>query len=213
MDHQMTWQNDLAALAADGEFDELPVAAALTDRQLVEQVLAGDDAAFETIFLRYRRLAARTAARFFTRPDDVEELVQISFTKAFFELRKFRGGHEGSFPAWLGRITSNACLDHLRNRKRKPEDLECDLSAAEAETLGRAVRAGDLADGLLANRDLADKLLRALSPVDRALMRMLYAEEMSIAEAADLLGWSHSKVKVRAWRARHTLRTAMKKYL
>jgi DNA-directed RNA polymerase specialized sigma24 family protein len=42
---------------------------------------------------------------------------------------------------------------------------------------------------------------------------MLHVDEMSVAQIADLLGWSVSKVKIRAWRARHSLRKVLKKYL
>jgi len=214
MDYRMTWQNDLAALtAADGDRTELPVSVALSDRQLVEMVLEGDEAAFEQIFTRYRRLVAKTATRFFARSDEVEEIIQISFTKAYFELARFRGSHDCSLPAWLSRITSNACLDQIRTRKRKPENLECELSDTDAQTLAAAIRHGDLADGLLARRDLAQKLMSVLSPDDRAVMIMLYVEELTIVEAGEILGWSNSKVKVRAWRARHALRGVMKKYL
>ena len=48
---------------------------------------------------------------------------------------------------------------------------------------------------------------------DRAVLQMLYAEEMSVAEIAEITGWSQSKVKIKAWRARNTLRRIVKKYL
>ena len=213
MDDRMAWRNDLASIASRGsDAAERSVNVALSDRQLVEQVIAGDEAAFEQIFTRYRRLVAKAAMRFFTRPDEVEEIIQISFTKAYFEISKFRGDHDCSLPAWLSRITSNACLDQLRNRKRRPQELECELSDSQAEALNRAA-SHDLADGSLANRDLAEKLLSVLTAEDRAVMQMLYAEELSVAEVAETLGWTKSKVKVRAWRARHTLRGVTKKYL
>jgi len=42
---------------------------------------------------------------------------------------------------------------------------------------------------------------------------MLYVEEMSVAEIADVTGWSQSKVKIRAWRSRNTLRRVVRKFL
>jgi DNA-directed RNA polymerase specialized sigma24 family protein len=42
---------------------------------------------------------------------------------------------------------------------------------------------------------------------------MLYAEEMSVAEIADTTGWSQSKVKIKAWRARNAMRRVLKKFL
>ena len=71
--------------------------AELTDRQLVNEVLAGSDDAFEQIFDRYKRSVAHVAARYFRRPEQIEEIIQISFAKAFTELTNFRGQHEVAF--------------------------------------------------------------------------------------------------------------------
>ena len=69
------------------------------------------------------------------------------------------------------------------------------------------------AEESLSMRDLSAKLLSRLPDDDRALLQMLYADEMSVAEIAGLLGWSQSKVKIRAWRARNALRRVMGQYL
>lgn len=190
------------------------VRAVRTDPQLIELVLAGDEYAFEQIFDRHKRIVARTAARYFQRPEQIEEIIQVAFAKAFVELPKFRGEHELSLPSWLGRIAANACLDTLRSQKRKPEDLQCELSTGEAETiLDLTASPGQSSEESLISRDLSQKLLAHLPQDDRALLQMLYVEDMSVAEIGDLLGWSVSKVKIRAWRARHSLRKVLKKYV
>lgn len=198
--------------------DEIVVSGAVravrTDSQLIELVLAGDEYAFEQIFDRHKRTVARTAARYFQRPEQIEEIIQIAFAKAFFELPKFRGAHELSLPSWLGRIAANACLDLLRTQKRKPEDLQCELNTGEAETVvDLTASTGVSSEESIISRDLSQKLLAHLSADDRALLQMLYVEEMSVAQIADLLDWSVSKVKIRAWRARHSLRKVLKKYV
>ncbi len=113
--------------------------------------------------------------------------------------------------SWLGRITSNACLDIVRNQKRRPEDLIDDIG--DSASLSGEPILGRTTEECLIDRDLADKLLSHLAADDRALLEMLYAEEMSVADAATQLGWSVSKIKVRAWRARHALRRIVKRYL
>ena len=198
--------------------DEIVVSGAVravrTDSQLIELVLAGDEYAFEQIFDRHKRTVARTAARYFQRPEQIEEIIQIAFAKAFFELPKFRGAHELSLPSWLGRIAANACLDLIRTLKRKPEDLQCELNTGEAETVvDLTASTGVSSEESIISRDLSQKLLAHLSADDRALLQMLYVEEMSVAQIADLLDWSVSKVKIRAWRARHSLRKVLKKYV
>lgn len=208
---QTALQNETLIRPAEDECIGTVVRAERTDAQLVETVLAGDQSAFENLFDRHKRLVASIAYRYLRRPEQVEEAVQVAFAKTFVELKRFRGEHDLSFPSWIAKITRNACLDILRNQKRKPEDLADDIVGLElmqVENVGHRSSEDSVVD-----RDLAAKLLSHVAADDRALLRMLYAEEMSIADAAVQLGWSISKTKVRAWRARHSLRSVMKRYL
>jgi len=61
--------------------------------------------------------------------------------------------------------------------------------------------------------DLADRLLSVLSPEDQQTLLMIDGEQASIKEVAEATGWSESKVKVRAFRARRKVREAMEKLL
>lgn len=184
-----------------------------TDGRLVELVLAGDETAFEQIFERYKRLAATVASRYFQRGEQIEEIIQISFTKAFFELKSFRGQHSASMASWLARITTNACLDALRSQNRKSENLLCELSDPEIEILFAASGSGKSTEKSLVERDLAEKLLSRLAAEDRAILQMLDAEEMSVSEVAEITGWSSSKIKIRAFRARNALRKILRRFL
>ncbi len=208
------FQRDGILSYADDKVVSGSVCAVRTDSQLIELVIAGDETAFEQLFDRHKRLVARTAARYFQRPEQIEEIIQIAFSKAFVELPKFRGEHKLSLPSWLGRIAANACLDSLRSQKRKPEDLQCELTSDESESILDLVAAsGATSEETLISRDLSQKLLAHLPEDDRALLHMLYVDEMSVAQIGELLGWSSSKVKIRAWRARHSLRKVLKKYM
>jgi len=214
MDYLTAWQNGIPMLRPERGETEAAVCATSSDRQLVGLTLAGDEKAFEMIFDRYKRLVASIAGRYFQQPSQIEEIVQIAFAKAYFELAGFRGDSEISLVSWLGKITTNTCLDVLRNQKRKPENLICELSETESETLmAFSETRGKDSETLLIQRDLAEKLLSRLGVEDRAVLRMLHAEGMNITEIAEAMNWSRSKVKLRAWRARNMLRKVLKKYL
>lgn len=207
-------RDGIMGYASDEKVVSGAVRAVRTDAQLIELVLAGDETAFEQIFDRHKRTVARTAARYFQRPEQIEEIIQIAFAKAFVELSKFRGEHELSLPSWLGRIAANACLDTLRSQKRRPENLECELSADESSgLLDLSAGLDHGAEATIVDRDLSSKLLAHLPEDDRALLHMFYVEELSVAEIGKLLGWSVSKVKIRAWRARNSLRKVLKRYV
>jgi RNA polymerase sigma-70 factor (ECF subfamily) len=207
-------QSEKLITRADEEIIERAVHVSRSDAQLVELVLAGDQTAFEQIFDRHKRMVGHVAARYLRRPEQIEEIIQITFAKSFVELAKFRGLHDLSFASWLARIAVNACFDFLRSDRRRPEHLCCDLTDGEMESLGGlVVDDAPNAEQILLDRDLTEKLLGRLKTEDRALLQMLYAEEMSVAEIADTTGWSQSKVKIKAWRARNAMRRVLKKFL
>jgi RNA polymerase sigma-70 factor (ECF subfamily) len=184
------------------------------DSKLVALALAGDEAAFENIFNRHKKLVAVIASRYFRRAEQIEEIIQMTFTKAFFELKHFRGGQDFSLPGWLGRITTNACLDALRKQKRRHENSLDDFSERERDHLTATLTSlNSNAEKNLIGRDLAEKLLKNLPAADRALLQMLYADEMSVGEIAQITGWSPSNIKVRAFRARLALRKILRKFL
>jgi RNA polymerase sigma-70 factor (ECF subfamily) len=199
-------QAGMAAGVADGP----------SDLELVNSARGGDDAAFEELFNRHRRRVSLIASRFFRQPEQLEEIIQESFTKAYFALSDFSNTQESSFAAWLARISFNACYDELRRLKRRPESALGDVSEEEAAWLREnlaAAGAGTDIEASAISRDLATKLLARLSAEDRLVLVMLDAEGMSVSEIAKSLGWSGAKVKVRAHRARASLRRALKRFL
>ncbi len=186
------------------------------DTRLVARACAGDETAFEELFNRHRRRVALIAGRFFHRREQIEEIIQESFTKAYFALGSFSGEKEASFAAWLARIAFNTCYDELRRLQRVPESSVADLSEEKTEWLRERLRAedpGSDVESAAVARDLAGKLLARLTPEDRLILVLLDVEEMSVAEIARLTNWSVSKVKVRAHRARASLRRLLVKFL
>jgi RNA polymerase sigma-70 factor (ECF subfamily) len=118
---------------------------------------------------------------------------------------------------WLTRIATNTCLNMLRSAKRRPELSVADLTEDENHWLD--TNAGTGSDKLqtvedkLVSSDLADKLLDTLPAEDQVALLMMDGENASVKEVAEATGWSESKVKVRAFRARRKLRETMEKLL
>ena len=135
--------------------------------------------------------------------------------KAFTQLGSFEG--RGSMEGWLTRIATNTCLNMVRGAKRRPEFTVSDLTEDEQGWLDQQP-AGDggvqpSAENSVVATDLADRLLSVLSPEDQQALLMIDGEDASIKEVAEATGWSESKVKVRAFRARRKVREAMEKLL
>jgi RNA polymerase sigma-70 factor (ECF subfamily) len=192
----------------------VPSFAEWTDDALVAAAGAGDETAFEQLFERHRRQVARIAGRFFPQREQIEEIIQDSFTKAYFALNTYHGTHEASFRAWLTQIAVNTCYDQLRRARRRPEHTVEEFDDQEAHEFAGQFRAvASDVESALVSRDLALKLLARLSADDRLVLMLLDVEGFSVAEIAEMTKWSVSKVKVRAHRARAHLRRVMQRYL
>jgi RNA polymerase sigma-70 factor, ECF subfamily len=185
-----------------------------TDDALVSAAASGDEGAFEKLFERHRRQVARIGGRFFAQREQIEEIIQDSFTKAYFALNTYHGTHEASFKAWLAQIAVNCCYDQLRRQRRRPEQTFGDIEENEAQQLAVQLRAQPRdVESRVISRDLAGKLLSRLSAEDRLVLTLLDVEGFSVAEIAEMTNWSISKVKVRAHRARAHLRRVLQRYL
>lgn len=184
------------------------------DLDLARQAQVGDESAFAEIVRRYSPRVFSVASRFFRQRSVVEEAAQEVFLKAYTQLGSFEG--RGSLEGWLTRIATNTCLNMVRSSKRRPESTVSDLTDDEASWLGQQ-SAGDGERPSVENEvvatDLADRLLSVLSPEDQQTLLMIDGEDASIKEVAEATGWSESKVKVRAFRARKKVREAMERLL
>ena len=183
------------------------------DIDLARQAQDGDESAFAEIVRRYSPRVFSTASRFFRQRSLVEEAAQEVFLKAYTQLGSFEG--RGSLEGWLTRIATNTCLNMLRGAKRRPELTVSDLSEVEDQWLENQAPASEQrsVEQKLVAADLADRLLSVLSPEDQQALLMIDGEQASIKEVAEVTGWSESKVKVRAFRARKKIREAMERLM
>ncbi|HEV7860504.1 MAG TPA: RNA polymerase sigma factor [Pyrinomonadaceae bacterium] len=176
----------------------------------------GDEDAFAEIVRRYSPRVFRFASRFFRQRSLVEEAAQEVFLKAFTQLGSYEG--RGSLEGWLTRITNNTCLNILRSAKRRPELTVSDLTEDESTWLDSkladvATERHQSQERSLVAADLAGRVLGTMSPDDQLVLTMIDGEDAPVKEVASLTGWSESKVKVQAFRARRKMRKAVEKLL
>ncbi len=176
----------------------------------------GDESAFEEIMRRHSPRVFRFASKFFRQRTLVEEAAQEVFLKAFTELGSFEG--RGSMEGWLTRITTNTCLNMLRSSKRRPELIASDLTDDETTWLdnnlaGAAMERHQSSERSLVAADLAGRVLQTLAPDDQLVLTLIDGEEASVKDVVKMTGWSESKVKVQAFRARRRMREAVEKLL
>jgi RNA polymerase sigma-70 factor (ECF subfamily) len=165
---------------------------------------------------RYSPRVFRVASRFFRQRSLVEEAAQEVFMKAFTELGSYEG--RGSMEGWLTRITTNTCLNLLRSAKRRPQLTASDLTEVESNWVDNALAQAakeqhQSRERSLVAADLAGRVLQTLAPDDQLVLTMIDGEDASVKDVVEATGWSESKVKVLAFRARRRMREAVEKLL
>jgi len=184
-----------------------PVAAkAPDDRELVRRGQAGDKEAFEELVRRHQRRVFAVAGGILRRREDVEDIAQQVFVKAYFSLKRF--DQRAAFTTWLYKITVNECWDLLRKKKVRPLLYESDLSEEQAQQFSATERldsgAQDVSDKLEAQQQV-ERLLQGLDERDRMMLILKEVEGFAIDEIAEILDLNANTVKVRLFRARRRI--------
>jgi len=100
-----------------------------TDEELVESLVAGDRSAGDSIIRRHSGLVANIVRQAGADPEDVEDMVQDIFLRAFRKAVRYRAS-KGRFTSWLATVARNDALNHLRRRRTATVSLDESLLAA-----------------------------------------------------------------------------------
>jgi RNA polymerase sigma-70 factor (ECF subfamily) len=175
-----------------------------TDDVLLARFAAGDRAALDELFRRYRGVAYRVAYRLLGREADALDAVQDGFVNALTRLDRFGG--RSAFKTWLLRVVCNAALDLGRRRKRA-ERMPQAPPDPSPDRYGPDDRLP--ADAGLERADLRRAIDAALArlPESQRQTFVLHVEgELTYREVADVLGISIGTVMSRLFYARQKLK-------
>jgi RNA polymerase sigma-70 factor (ECF subfamily) len=180
---------------------------------LVVAAQSGDAHAFEILIERYQRRLLAVARRFTRIREDAEDIVQQSLQKAFIHLHKFEG--KSSFSTWLTRIAINEALMLLRRGRRLCEVSIDDLNGKQESALRREMtdsRPGPENTFLQSeqNRVLA-AAMNGLKPGTRKAIELRELGELSMEQAARVMGLSVGAVKARVFHGRRKLHQVLKR--
>jgi RNA polymerase sigma-70 factor, ECF subfamily len=168
------------------------------DQEIITRVLSGHREAFSLLINRYGDPLYRHALGMTGSPDVAEDILQMSFIKAYQHLGEVRG----RFDAWVFRIVANGCKDWLKNIRRThlsyDEDDQPSTYQTPEEELDRTELRMDL-----------DQALGQLAPSLREAFVMKHVEGRSYEEMADLLATTVGALKMRVHRAREALQALL----
>jgi RNA polymerase sigma-70 factor, ECF subfamily len=185
------------------------------ERQLVDAAKSGDELAFESLFKRHQRRIFVLALRYTRVREDAEDVVQLTFLKAFVHLQKYEG--KSSFSTWATRIAINQALMLLRSRRGLREVMIDDSSGDEEATFARELAdASPDPEASYLQRQKAQILtaaMRQLRPGMRKAIELRELGELSNRDTAAHLGVSIGTVKARVFHARRKLAIALRPHM
>jgi len=176
------------------------------DRELVRRAQAEDKEAFEELVRRHQHRVFGVAGGILRRREDVEDIAQQVFVKAYFSLKRF--DQRAALSTWLYKITVNECWDLLRKKKVRPLIYESDLSEEQARQLDGSEKHENLGPDTsetLEMRQHVDRLLAGIDERDRMMLILKEVEGFAVEEIAQMMDLNANTVKVRLFRARRRI--------
>ena len=178
------------------------------DDEIIRSILSGNIDEFEILLKRYDDYVFNIISKHLPR-EMVEEAAHEAFIRIYKALPSFRS--ESPFKYWISKIAVRYCYDFWREHYKAKEIPMASLTDDHSQWVEtviseQAQKDFEKEEMLRESKEVLQWALNKLTAEDRMVITLLYLEELSVKEAAGLLGWSVINVKVRAHRSRNKLR-------
>jgi len=184
------------------------------DQALVERVQQGDKKAFDILVLKYQHRIIKLVARFVRNGDEVQDVAQESFIKAYRALKNFRG--DSAFYTWLYRIAINTAKNYLVSASRRATTSAVDVQDAEQYDSGDWLREYATPEKELLAAEIKQVIYKAITDLPSDLKEAVTLREMeglSYEEIADVMDCPIGTVRSRIFRARDAIDKQLKPLL
>ena len=157
----------------------------LTDQELINNYLKGNDRAFETLLNRQRNKIYTSIYLFVKDTVKAEDIFQEVFIKIIDTLRKGKYNHEGKFLQWAMRISYNMCVDNFRRSKRRTK-----VASTDTFDIFDVIECTDsnMEQDMIKNQTYTKirQLVDQLPPEQREVVILRHYADMSFKEIAQL---------------------------
>ena len=177
-----------------------------SDKQLVERVQKGDKRAFDLLVLKYQYKVHAIVSRFVRDFDEVNDVVQEAFIKAYRAIGNFRG--DSQFYTWLYRIAVNTAKNYLVARNRRPPASDVDVEDAEFYSGSEMLKDVDSPENLFFRDELQKVVTEAIEALPEDLRTAVTLREfdgLSYEDIATVMNCPVGTVRSRIFRAREAI--------
>ena len=184
------------------------------DLELVRRVQRGDRIAFDLLVQKYQHRIAHLVGRYIRDQEEVEDVVQEAFIKAYRGLANFRG--ESAFYTWLYRIAINTAKNHLVSAGRRVPDQGVDASEAEQYDSGTLLQEADTPERQALTNEIEAEVYAAIESLPAELKEAITLRELeglSYEEIAEVMDCPIGTVRSRIFRARETIDSRLRPLL
>jgi RNA polymerase sigma-70 factor (ECF subfamily) len=178
----------------------------LTDQQLVARVQKGDKKAFDLLVLKYQHKILSLVSRYMRNSDEVQDVAQEAFIKAYRALPNFRG--DSAFYTWLYRIAINTAKNYLVARQRRPPGVDVDIDDAEHFDGEFQLKEIENPENILFGNELKHVVEQAIDalPADlRTAVTLREFDGLSYEDIATVMDCPVGTVRSRIFRAREAI--------
>lgn len=181
----------------------------LSDIELIDQVLAGNQAAYADLVKRHQRFVFTLAMRFAKGREDAEEIAQDCFIKAYRSLGSFQ--RQSKFSTWLYSIVYTTAMTFLRKKRVDTDSIDDETTYIQVESQSSAY---DVNNAENRSRSFyLNQAIEQLLPDDATIITLFYKGEQSLEEIGQALGMEANTVKVKLFRARQRLKEKLERNL
>ena len=181
----------------------------LSDIELIEQTLGGNQSAYADLVKRHQRFVFTLALRFAKGREDAEEIAQDCFIKAYRSLSAFQ--QQSKFSTWLYSIVYTTAMTFLRKKRIDTSSIDDDESYIQIE--GKPSGYDEYNVENKSRSYYLNQAIEQLLPDDATIITMFYKGEQSLEEIAQVMGMEANTVKVKLFRARQRLKEKLERNL
>jgi RNA polymerase sigma factor (sigma-70 family) len=174
----------------------------LSDIELIDQTLAGNQAAYADLIKRHQRFVFTLALRFAKNREDAEEIAQDCFIKAYRSLSAFQ--QQSKFSTWLYSIVYTTAMTFLRKKRVDTDSIDDENTYIQLENSSSSHEINSAENK--SRSYYLNQAITQLMPDDAAIITLFYMGEQSLEEIGKTLGIETNTVKVKLFRARQRLK-------